>query len=224
MTFFSPHLQTLREALAKRPWHFALLFFCILLPFLAFGKIAEEVHENETQNFDIAVLHFIHEHATPHRDSLVSWLTNTGGIIAIPAFFAAVAAFYFLKRRANAWFFGLSVVGAYALNLLTKLFFQRMRPALWTGPIQETNYSFPSGHAMVSMAIAMAFICIAWRTKWRWPVAVVAFSTSLLIGFSRLYLGVHFPTDVLGGWLAAIVWVCGLYLIFNRESETPIVI
>lgn len=224
MSLLTPHFHTIREALIKRPWRFALLFFCILLPFLAFGKIAGEVHENETQNFDIAVLHFIHQHATPHRDSLISWLTRTGGVLAIPAFFAAIAAFFFLKRRANAWFFGVSVAGAYALNLLAKLFFQRGRPALWEGPIHETNYSFPSGHAMVSMAIAMAFICIAWRTKWRWPVAVAAFGSSLLIGFSRLYLGVHYPTDVIGGWLAAMVWVCGLYFILDRESKNPIVI
>jgi undecaprenyl-diphosphatase len=220
MSFLTSHFQTIRDALVKRPWHFALLFFCILLPFLAFGKIAEEVHENDTQNLDVAILHFIHQHATPHRDSLVSWLTHTGGIIAIPAFFAAVVAFYFLQRRANAWFFGVSVAGAYALNLIAKLFFQRVRPALWEGPIHETNYSFPSGHAMVSMAIAMAFVFIAWRTKWRWPVAFLAIGSSLLIGFSRLYLGVHYPTDVIGGWSAAIVWVSGLYLLVKKEETT----
>jgi undecaprenyl-diphosphatase len=219
MPVFAPHFRNVCEALIKRPWYFALLFFCILLPFLAFGKIAGEVHENETQNFDIAVLHFIHQHATPRRDSMISWATRTGGIIAIPAFCAMVAAFYFLKRRANAWFFGVAVAGAYALNLLAKLFFQRVRPALWTGPIHETNYSFPSGHAMVSMAIAMAFVFMAWPTKWRWPVAIVALGSSFLIGLSRLYLGVHYPTDVIGGWSAAIVWVSGLYLLLKQNSN-----
>jgi undecaprenyl-diphosphatase len=224
MLFISSHYQNLRDAFLKRPWYFALLFFCILLPFLAFGKIADEVHENETQNIDHAILHWIHQHATPHRDSLIAWATRTGGVLAIPAFLAVVAGFYFLKRRENAWFFAIAVSGAYLLDIVAKEIFQRVRPSLWLSPSPETNFSFPSGHAMVSMAIAMAFVFITWHSRWRWPVAVVAIGSSLLIGFSRLYLGVHYPTDVAGGWCAAIGWVSGLYLMLKRSNAEPVAV
>jgi undecaprenyl-diphosphatase len=107
-------------------------------------------------------------------------------------------------------FFFLSVVGAGCLNLLAKLAFGRTRPDLWVSIAPEADYSFPSGHAMATMAMGAAVICLAWPTRQRWVVVALAVPFVIGIGLSRLYLGVHFPSDILGGWCASVAWVSGL--------------
>jgi undecaprenyl-diphosphatase len=203
--------------LRRDTWRIAFLFVGILLPLIFFGKLADEVHEGATLSWDEAILYSIHHNATPQLDWLIINAERTGGFLTLPFLLVVVFALRFLQRARNAAFFALCVGGAYALNVLAKLVFQRERPALWTSPLPETNYSFPSGHAMVSMAIAVAFTELSWRTKWRWPVVLLGIGSTLAIGFSRLYLGVHYPSDVLGGWSAGLLWACGLYLLLKRD-------
>jgi undecaprenyl-diphosphatase len=74
---------------------------------------------------------------------------------------------------------------------------------------------------MGSMTLAAVVVALAWRTRWRWPVAVVAGLFALLVSLSRIYLGVHYPSDILGGWCAALAWVIGLYLICFRRHYRP---
>ena len=205
--------------LARNYWRVAFLFVGIFLPLVVFGKLAEEIHEGETFSWDDTSLLFIHRNATPQWDWVIINAERTGSFFTFPFLIAVIFALRFLKRARNATFFALAVGGAYVLNVLAKLFFQRERPALWTSPLPETNHSFPSGHAMVSMAIAVAFIELAWPTKWRWLVFVLGIGSTLAIGFSRLYLGVHYPSDVLAGWSAGLVWSCGLYLILKRNLK-----
>ena len=198
-----------------------VLFFGVLLPLALFGKLADEIHEGDSFAWDNSVLNYIHQHATPHRDSLIAVATRTGGVLTVPILIAIAFAFRFLQRTENALFFGLTVVGAYALNLLAKVFFRRDRPALWTSPAPETGFSFPSGHSMVSMAIATVFVILAWNSKWRWPVLIISSLSTFIVGFSRMYLGVHYPSDVLGGWSAGLIWACGLYLILQKGRKQP---
>ena len=215
------HSDTLFSWARQHFWQIAFLFIGILLPLALFGKLADEIHEGESLAWDNSILHAIHQHATPHRDSLIAVATRTGGVLTVPFLIAIAFAFRFLKRTENALFFALTVLGAYALNLLAKVFFRRDRPALWISPAPETSYSFPSGHSMVSMAIAIAFIILAWNSKWRWPVLIISLLSTFGIGFSRMYLGVHYPSDVLGGWSAGLIWTCGLYLILRHGKKQP---
>lgn len=212
------YFQNFTDLLRRHPLRFALLFFGVLIPFLVFGKIAVELRQGEVFSFDEAILKAIHAHASLRKDDWVLRGTIAMGVLAVPFLIAAIFGFRFLKQPQNASLLALSVIGAYALNLIAKAIFQRPRPALWLSVAPETNYSFPSGHSMVSAALAIAFIAIAWPTRWRWPVFVVAIVSTLLIGFSRLYLGVHYPSDVIGGWCGALLWVCGLLLILKRET------
>ena len=105
---------------------------------------------------------------------------------------------------------------------MAKILFQRARPALWLSPAPEQDYSFPSGHAMLSVAIAGSLIALAWPTRLRWPALIGGTMSVVGIGLSRLYLGVHFPSDIMAGWCAALLWVTGVYLIVGtRERRLP---
>lgn len=215
------HFDTLISWSRRHFWQIAFLFVGILLPLALFGKLADEIHEGDSFAWDNAILHTIHQHATPHRDSLIAVATRTGGVLALPILIAIIFAFRFLKRAENALFFALTIIGAYALNALAKVFFHRVRPALWISPAPETSFSFPSGHSMVSMAIATAFIILAWNSRWRWPVLILSLLSTFIVGLSRIYLGVHYPSDVLGGWSAGLIWTCGLYLILQKGRKQP---
>ena len=91
------------------------------------------------------------------------------------------------------------------------------RPAELIAVLTEPGFSFPSGHAMSNMAFGYALTLVFWHTRWRWPVAALGLGWGLAVGLSRIYLGVHYPSDVLAGFAASVAWVAGLYLILGRR-------
>ncbi len=103
--------------------------------------------------------------------------------------------------------------GALALDGLAKAAFHSARPHLWASPAPETGYGFPSGHAMGSLGLLAALVVLAWPMRRRWPALLGGGVAVAAIGISRLYLGVHYPSDVLGAWTAALAWVVGLRLV-----------
>jgi len=125
-------------------------------------------------------------------------------------------------RGRDATFVALAYGGALALDGLVKIVFHSARPHLWASPTPETGYGFPSGHAMGSMGLLAARVALAWSTRWRWPAHVAGVLAIAAIGLSRLYLGAHYPSDVLGAWAAALAWVIGLRLVLlARASARP---
>jgi membrane-associated phospholipid phosphatase len=122
------------------------------------------------------------------------------------------------RRRPEARFLVLAVFGAFGLSHVVKLVVMRPRPDLfpaWTN--MPADWSYPSAHAMqiTALAVALLFIIARWRELWAVPLG----SAVLLVGLSRLYLQVHFPSDVLAGILAATLWVGGLHAyMFGRSS------
>lgn len=120
------------------------------------------------------------------------------------------------QRRRQATTLAMATVGAVGLNVLFKELFRRARPALWDYIVNAVHYSFPSGHAMVSTAVygCIGYILAQQFPQWRKQILSSTTVIILAIGFSRLYLGVHWPTDVLAGYAAGLLWliVCILYL------------
>lgn len=194
-----------------------LWFAGVLLPLWIFAELAEEVHELEQFVFDDPLLLRAHAHAGAGLDGwfvAVSWL-GYQGVIAIDLLL--VLAILHVRRWREASFAASAFIGSALLNVASKQFFHRHRPSLWESVSPESTFSFPSGHAMGSMTLALVAVLLAWPTRWRWPVVVVALLFVVLVGFSRVYLGVHYPSDILGGWMAAVTWTFGVYLaLFHR--------
>lgn len=198
---------------------YALLFFMVAAGL--FGFIAQDVHEGETLAFDQSVLRAINEHATKGLDSFFLVATEFGGVAFVSVVSALLFGYLLYKRRRyDALLLGVAVGGASLLNYIAKITFERQRPDLWTHLIQETSYSFPSGHAAGSSALAVAVVALLWRTKWRVPALIVAPLYVALIGFSRLYLGVHYLTDVVAGWIVGITWaLLVVTLVYYRRAR-----
>ena len=199
-----------------------LLFLCLLAPLWLFVELAEEVHELEDFYFDDALLWRAHAMAGPALDRFFIFISAIGyqwGVV--PVDIALTIGLLIARRWREATFAGVSFAGSALLNMATKQFFQRDRPTLWESIAPEHTFSFPSGHAMGSATLAMVVVLLCWHTRWRWLAVALAGSFALLVGISRIYLGVHYPSDILGGWAAGIAWVSGVYLVLHRIRERP---
>lgn len=211
-------LATSTHLLTKYRLLLVTLFFGVLLPLLIFGKLVEDVWEDGGFDWDIPLLQFIHLYATPARDAVVIFITRLGSIRVMLLFTAAIFLILLnLKQQGKALFFLVATGGAIVINVLAKLFFHRPRPTLWMSPVPEDDYSFPSGHAMGTMAAIASLIILTWSTRWRWPILILGGLFVFAVGLSRVYLGVHFPSDILAGWSASLAWVTGVYHILSSQ-------
>ncbi|MBA3478877.1 MAG: phosphatase PAP2 family protein [Lautropia sp.] len=195
------------------------LFACVLLPLFLFGELAEDVRERETLAIDEAILRFMQRHADVSMDRLMLLASTIGsGLWVGPADALGCALLLARRRWIDALFWALATGGAALINMVAKLSYGRIRPDLWPSIAPEISFSFPSGHAMQSMALAAALVVLLWPTAMRWWVLALGAAFTILVGTSRVYLGVHFPSDVLGGWAASLAWVAGLSFLFYRHA------
>jgi undecaprenyl-diphosphatase len=161
--------------------------------------------------FDLAGRGAIHACARPWLTQIMEAASLAGGGWGLwPVGVLMAALLVRAGRGREAALFGVAVLGANLVNEAMKLFFHRPRPEPWFGYPQPPTYSFPSGHAFVSFCFCLCLAEILIRHGWP-PVAKVAMwsaalGCTLTVGLSRVYLGVHYPTDVLGGYAAGIVW------------------
>ena len=207
------------DLLRRRRLALLELFVGILAPLAVFAAIADDVVEHETFFWDQAILEWFHARATPARDVVMVWISRLG-IFSLELVSVALFAWLAARRRtAQALFVAVAMLGEWLLNVVTKQLFGRVRPALWVSPAPEQSFSFPSGHAMGSMSLAAAVGVLAWRTPYRWPAVAGGAAFTLVVSGSRLYLGVHYPTDVLGAWLASLAWVLGLRQILLARAH-----
>lgn len=190
----------------------------VAIMIVGFLLLAYLVMQGLTLSFDASVLRHINTTTSVWQDTMWQIITDLGGAVAVTLIVAITTAVVWCRHRVRAALqFAMSVVGAMALSSILKLIFSRERPELWEQLITETTHSFPSGHAIASSAIALSVVVLLWQTKWRiWAVAIGLVYVGL-IGYSRLYLGVHYPTDVLAGWLVSIAWVSLMVVAFTRR-------
>lgn len=192
---------------------FALVLFAACT--LIFVRIAREVRLHETLPIDVAILNCVRDLSTPWLDVANRFLTQLGGVLFVPTVTIVLAGILWLKRyHDHALLIMAGVGGASVLSLVLKAFFARARPELWPSLVIETTFSFPSGHAMASSALATSIVAALWFTKWRWSAVIIGTVYVVIIGFTRLYLGVHYPSDIVAGWLLGVAWVAAVSVIF----------
>src|SRR6185369_1332499 len=193
---------------------FGVLGVCLFL----FGTIAEGIRDGEVCLMDTLATPFFHALASPAMDALMNSFTLLGSVYVIPILYAATMIVLFRQRRRGAALF-LTVAsgGALLLNGAMKLFFERPRPQVpWANVLPD--YSFPSGHTMNSVAFYGALAVIIWSIAGRRWGTVAIFSAAVLctlIGISRIYLGYHYFTDVIGGALAGVSWLLITMAVFR---------
>ena len=178
---------------------------------ILFSKLAEDVVEGESRAFDTAVLLWIDAHSPEWLYGPMLAVTTLGYYwVVLPILVVVTYLFYRNGRRISAVLLPVATVGSIILTTTLKTVFQRARPDLFDSGYTASFYSFPSGHATIAVGFyGTLTLLLAWRLKGvrRWVVALSGLLLVLLIGFSRLYLGVHYPTDVLAGFLAAPLWI-----------------
>jgi undecaprenyl-diphosphatase len=183
-----------------------------MLSLLLFAWLAEEVLESETLRFDNYVRAGVHSWASPGLTRLMQIMSWIGAINFLGGFVVfCVALLLYLRWRRAALLVLVAVAGAIPLDTILKVAFHRARPDPFFGTPLPASYSFPSGHALFSVCVfgVLAAVTTA-RVRQSWVRAVVwsfAAALVLLIGLSRIYLGVHYPSDVVAGYLAAAIWV-----------------
>jgi undecaprenyl-diphosphatase len=158
----------------------------------------------------------------PLLDAIIAAITHAGGRPVVALAIAVTAAFAARRRYWRAvWVLIATGLAAWLLNALLKLLFARERPALQTLIPLPESYSFPSGHAMSALAVygAIAVVVIALAPRARAAVLAVTVLLVLAIGLSRLYLGVHWPLDVLAGFAAAVPLLVAAVLLLRAPPE-----
>lgn len=161
-------------------------------------------------NLDTSILLAIQKLHTPLLDRIMLGITSLGDpTVLLLVSLGLGFGLNHHNRRFQATTLGIAAGGAIALNCLLKLLFGRARPALWDRLIHVGLHSFPSGHAMVSIVIYgfIGYILAKQFPQWRGRIFALTFVLIVAIGFSRLYLGVHWPTDVVAGYAAGLVWL-----------------
>jgi len=189
-----------------------------------FGWLADEVLEGETRHFAEVTRAAIHQLASPLLTTIMRGLSFVGSTLVLSiGTTIVVVRFALLKWAREAILFAITMAGAGLLNVTLKLAFQRPRPVPFFDLPPPGSYSFPSGHALTSACFfgALAAILTA-RVKSRrvrlflWVVCTLMF---VLIGFSRIYLGVHHTTDVIAGFVAALIWILVVRFVENELAR-----
>ena len=192
---------------------FPLSFVALLggLGLLAlFGWLSQEVLEKEAFGFDTTILLWLHQHSNATIDNLMLTLTKLGNpefvVVLVTVSFSLLL---WYKRVWAAQILFLTCLGGLILNQGLKLVFAKPRPQLWTPLIVEHSYSFPSGHALGSSALYgfLAVLLASQYPRYRLGIYSIAVVIVGSIGLSRLFLGVHYPTDIIAGYAVGLLWL-----------------
>jgi len=176
-----------------------------------FGWLANEMLEGDTEQFDTFVRTAVHQHATPALTWFMMGFSFLGSVAVVTTLcLAAISVFLYFRQARTAALLAVTMAGMAALDVTLKLAFQRPRPVAYFGPT-PASYSFPSGHAMGSVCfygVLAAILAAHARGKGaQWCIWAGAVLLIGMIGYSRIYLGVHYPSDVIAGYCAGAVWV-----------------
>lgn len=197
----------------------------VLVLLVVFSRLASEVLEGETLTFDKRMLAALRDPAHPSQPIGPAWLLNgalditaLGSATVLGLVVFAVSGFLVLQGM---WRMGTFVLlacsGAWFINAALKQLFQRPRPDVVPHLREVMTMSFPSGHALTSAVVYLTLGALLMRVATRpiakWYCMGLAMLATFLVGASRVYLGVHYPTDVVAGWLVGLSWALLCWLV-----------
>lgn len=184
----------------------------------AFVVLADKVNEGSTLDFDNWALRSLRRADDPSQPIGPPWmheigrdLTALGGIAVLTLMIAAVVGYLLLRQSYGAvWLVLGSTTGGLIASTLLKTLFERERPSVVPHLSHVMTHSFPSGHSMLSAVVYLTLGALLGRlvqsNLLKAYFLFVALALTVLVGLSRVYLGVHYPTDVLAGWCAGLAW------------------
>ncbi|HEV7300294.1 MAG TPA: phosphatase PAP2 family protein [Tepidisphaeraceae bacterium] len=184
-----------------------------------FIELTDDVQEGDTTHFDERAIAWMHENTGPRWLQIMGRdVTALGGVIVLAGMTLVVAGYFMLVRQYHVIVLLLvATIGGAALNTGLKHFIGRDRPPEEGRAVAEISKSFPSGHAMLSAAVYLTLGVLLARMAKSRKVKIYFLSLAVLItvlvGVSRVYLRVHWPTDVLAGWVVGLAWAILLWLV-----------
>lgn len=206
-----------------------LLALLALLATLGFLALAQEVFEDEAvAAFDVALARALFDQTTPSWRQLFAGITTLGNGAVITAAAGAIAVPVFATRGrlvGLVWVF--SLAGGGLLNYGLKIFFERARPPFADPELAARSFSFPSGHSMLTFVFCGMAAYLLIRSRRSWPLAIslstLVLAWSVLMAFSRMYLGQHYLSDVVAGLFAGAAWVAacvaGMEVVLRRSAR-----
>lgn len=181
-----------------------ILFYCVI----AFIFIMRDVLSNEVIEYDKNIYNFISRFIHDDNTKIIKSITNIGH--GIPLVLITLLIMFLVKNKRFGILVGINLVTVVIINNILKLIIRRDRPTIFP-IINEIGYSFPSGHSMVSMAFYGFIIYLIYKNvknkRIKWLLVTMIVFLIISIGISRIYLGVHYASDVLAGFLIAIAYL-----------------
>ncbi|WP_432353474.1 phosphatase PAP2 family protein [Sporosarcina sp. A2] len=204
------------------------LISCLILA-AVFGYVASSISSGSIVRFDSAIIDVVQGREAPGLTEVMKVFTTIGSTTTVLIFsLITLGLLLYFRQKALTILFVIVIGGTGILNLVLKLFFQRARPDLHR-LVEISGYSFPSGHTMMATSLYVILAFILWRNIRNAGRILIVFVALFMIGMiciSRIYLGVHYPSDVVGGitassfWLLISISVYTLYM--ERRSESTV--
>jgi membrane-associated phospholipid phosphatase len=180
-----------------------------------FTDLVEDVWFREGFTWDKPIILAIHQLSTPIHDAIMRVVTQAGEAGAIVVVILAAGWFARKHRFADAFTIIVGFCGAVALNTMLKFLLARPRPALFPPLVVESGFSFPSGHVTASIAVFGFLAVLLWRGR-RYGWAILLGALIPVVALSRIYLGVHYPSDTLGSLIFASLWLLVVFSVHDK--------
>lgn len=206
-----------------------LIAFIFCLGFaVLFGYIAASIQNESIENFDSVVIGFVQGMESDWLTPLMKVFTWIGSwyIVGPVTIIAFLLIFFVYKDHSKSFLLVTVIVGTIVLNTLLKFYFKRERPEIYR-ILDANGFSFPSGHTMMAFSLYTIIAYIFWRNvkKPIYRVFLIMFTVFMIsiISIGRIYLGVHYPSDIAGGIIASFLWVTivvAAFRFYQKKSST----
>ena len=203
----------------KAAYYFLTGIILSILPLFLFLGIVKDYYKSGKFWFDKKVFDYLYSIRNEGLTTVFKLITGLGYTIPMVILTLIVSVIIFrFRNKKESLFFMANILGLSLFNELLKWIFRRNRPE-GNRLIEAVGYSFPSGHAMVFMGFSLLIIYLLLlyfkNKKTAWLISILVFIFAVMVGISRVYLGVHYFSDVAAGWLVGIMWAAASAVIHN---------